>query len=711
MLLEERLSKILKQLDLFQMPERNARSVELYRGLDGKGTRTFEEVQDIIAEEFEDSIGRERIRILGQQGIDAFKQKFVWNAFFESLYDFVLEQSPIEYSLLSNRVCDPNYDSFSSSKSHYKPFSESPFDTSGLMKILELRPSKYNGTVKTKLDTKRLTYSYQRKKLNIGEPTPRNSIHACRFVIPAKFKVNLDTLISHAERGVKFNGMLQESSLIPLMPVSLPIFKREELAHSLVVNNKDFLWLDQERGWFTFTCHLENRITNIVAKIFQATASIPISLLAHLVTRAARLQKEVLKGEAANEDFKIKSEYLKEISFGSGAPEFSVRDAELTLVRTGLCSIDRDGVLTPTELFKPMIEKAELLDTTKVFISVLKEAPDGVLSQSDFRERALNAKAKFEMPNYLSTVTSFIEDGIFSKNGEYLTMDEDGRKIFMSTSKENVFCQREALNDKLTHYNELNVVSVAAYKAKLAEVKDSTRLVRQQLKTAKDTADSALLVGLEEEFQNLLLMSAVCLPPMERTEELTKAMTRSKKNLNRFKKAKVLDRVKFEQERLEHIEYQFRLIDAFSDNEAFDSFFAQHELDELNPHQYTKLFAEKFNYPYDSTLEEFCESYYIRCKLSQTTDELQSLPAPNDKYRNLVFEIFEEGATLTNDTYWQMLESDLSARLLERAYADELNHAQAHYNQHIAYSPLIYRVDWAKYTYVGNKSYPSYYQG
>ena len=189
-MLEDKLSKVLEKLDLFQMPERNARIVELYLGLDGHGTKTFDKVLSIINEEFKSSspIGRERVRTIGKQGIEALRKKLVWDSEFERLYNFVLDQSPIEYELLSHRFCDVDYNSFSFEKSQYKPFTRKPFDTTGVLELLKFRPDTYKGIKKKNIKTKRIMYSYQRKKSGSeGVPTPRNSIPACRFVIPEDF--------------------------------------------------------------------------------------------------------------------------------------------------------------------------------------------------------------------------------------------------------------------------------------------------------------------------------------------------------------------------------------------------------------------------------------------------------------------------------------------------------------------------------------------
>ncbi|WP_212577389.1 hypothetical protein, partial [Vibrio parahaemolyticus] len=106
----------------------------------------------------------------------------------------------------------------------------------------------------------------------------RNTKESTLFLIPNNFNVKLENLLNHAERAVKFNGMIQEQILLPLMPKKLPVHKREELAHSLLICHKDFMWLDERLGYLTLTNSLDNRITRFAAKIFKVVDEISIAL-------------------------------------------------------------------------------------------------------------------------------------------------------------------------------------------------------------------------------------------------------------------------------------------------------------------------------------------------------------------------------------------------------------------------------------------------
>lgn len=129
-------------------PDRNRRILELSLGLDGSGSKTNKEVQEVIDIEFpSEKVTQERVRVLckSSQGQFASILASEWKKddFFKNLCSFIDDQLPIEINLLNKRLADPSYKSFDrKSQKKLTPFTEKEFKVDGLLKVLKLMPKK-----------------------------------------------------------------------------------------------------------------------------------------------------------------------------------------------------------------------------------------------------------------------------------------------------------------------------------------------------------------------------------------------------------------------------------------------------------------------------------------------------------------------------------------------------------------------------------------
>ena len=737
-LLIERLRAILSSLDHLENPERNARIVELSLGLDGKGTHTLEQVQSKIDSEFpNETISRERIRVLRASGTKNFEKAFSkqWDSFFDALFEFVYKQSPIEVGLLAKRIAEPNYESFELAASQDTPFSEKGFDVSGLLEIFKYRPSKLS---KMKLDLKRVYFDFTKSKTKQEGPTPRNSVECLLFLIPNNFGVKLDVLLSHTERAIKFNGMLQEQALLPLMPKKLPVHKREELAHSLLVGHKDFLWLDQNKGYFTFTSSLDNRISRFAAKVFSCTDEIHVSLFAAQISRSVRSQARVLKGESSSQHLQERSHFLQSASYGSDTP-FTVNDAIRYFVGTKLCSIDEHNVLRPTQLFRDSV-KVNLRWAENVLIDVLKSAPNQTLPQSEFKAQGMNKMADLASQAYLERIhTLVLQERIFEDRGNLIFTAEFIASLQANTRR-SVEQHKTCLNSSRTSIQEVYLQLVSGYKEKLKSCNSSIAAVRTSLRDAKasKSTQAKALSSLEGQYSDLRLLKAECSDFTHRDVKLNEELVRLDKSLKKYLKVG-LDAAKvYEQEqtrkriatthlnvvervllsdtsdivlsikkRAEHVSTELmELFSVFVGESNETSIKAQNilvsELDSIA--QITAI--ESCNFVDNVEQKKFTDIIKFRflseC-LSNVDIYLDDIPEVNDKIDDLILDkLLSSSVTETGSV--EVSKETFNSDLMTTAREDELAHALGHFNQHVSYSPVLLRVRKAEYSYVGSEA-------
>ena len=737
-LLIERLNAVLSSLDHLENPKRNARIIELSLGLDGNGTHTLEEIQSVIDVEFpNETISRERIRVLRTSGIDNFKKVLSkqWDSFFDALYDYVYKQSPIEVDLLANRVADPNFKSFTLTHSDEKPFSEKPFDVTGLLKIFECRPAKLS---KKTLKLNRVYFDFSKSKGKQEGPTPRNSVECLLFLVPNSFGAKLDVLLSHTERAIKFNGMLQEQTLLPLMPKKLPVNKREELAHSLLVGHKDFLWLDEKKGYFTFTSSLDNRISRFAAKIFLCVDEIHVSLFASQISRAVRAQARVLKGESVESHFQERSSFLQMVSYGSDIP-FSVNDAIRYFVTTKLCTIDENNILRPTSLLKDNVT-ANLRWSEQVLMDVLSESPSKTLSQSDFKSKGMATMAKLASKLYLDRLDAIVSNGDIKVQSNMYLISPKYVASLQSLSRSAIEVHRTTMSSSRKTLQDLYLSLISGYKEKVKIVNGNIAKTRDQIREAKADKKSSVraLVSLESHSSDLRLLKAECSDFSQRPVKLEEELVRLNRSIARFEKAGNSDSApsKSEKQRAIYAQTHFNVAQLLFSKEnqdieqqilklakkiAFElmEFFSVNHADDseknITAYQAVKQQLENvlemvpafdvsdFN---ETEVLKFTDLIRYRVlveAISSVDSEIDNLPEPNDKYNDLILNCIKSLQVTNNGS----CESEIDAfrsLILNESIKEETAHALGHFNQHVSYSPVFVRVRKAEYSYVGSEA-------
>lgn len=737
-LLIERLKAILSSLDHLENPERNARIIELSLGLDGKGTHTLEQIQGKLDVEFpNEKISRERIRVLRTSGIKTFKKALSkqWDSFFDELYEFVYNQSPIEVELLAKRIADPSYESFELTTPQQKPFSESEFEVSGLLEVFESRPSKFK---KKTLKMNRVYFDFSKTKVKQEGPTPRNSVDCLLFLVPNSFGVKLDVLLSHTERAIKFNGMLQEQSLLPLMPKKLPVHKREELAHSLLVGHKDFLWLDQNKGYFTFTSSLDNRISRFAAKVFQCTDEIHVSLFASQISRAVRSQARVLKGESASQHLKERSSFLQNASYGSDNP-FTVNDAIRYFVGTKLCTIDSNNVLRPTQLFKDSVD-VKLRWAENVLIEVLKNAPNQTLSQSDFKSQGMSMMSELASIGYLERLEKYLADKRISKVSDEYEFSAEFIASLQTNTRSSVDKYKSSLTSSRSVIHALYLDFVGKYKEKLKLCNANIATVREALREAKSTksTSSKVLSALETQSSDLRLLKAECSDFVQRELKLTEELVRLERSMKKYAKVGLDSSKMFNEERQRKVIAERHLLVAeriFSDkdkvveesilkqaaktgtelmehfsvidNEEIQTFKSAENLVHLELLNISKITGLD-NTTFDEGVEQqkftdIMKFRFLAACLAHIDQYIDNLPEVNDKIDDLILDKLL--AYPVNDTAnVRVSVRSFNDNLLEAARNDETAHALGHFNQHVSYSPVLLRVRKAEYSFVGSEA-------
>ncbi len=737
-LLIERLKAILSSLDHLENPERNARIIELSLGLDGKGTHTLEQIQGKLDVEFpNEKISRERIRVLRTSGIKTFKKALSkqWDSFFDELYEFVYNQSPIEVELLAKRVADPSYESFELTTPQQKPFSESEFEVSGLLEVFESRPSKFK---KKTLKMNRVYFDFSKTKAKQEGPTPRNSVDCLLFLVPNSFGVKLDVLLSHTERAIKFNGMLQEQSLLPLMPKKLPVHKREELAHSLLVGHKDFLWLDQNKGYFTFTSSLDNRISRFAAKVFQCTDEIHVSLFASQISRAVRSQARVLKGESASQHLKERSSFLQNASYGSDNP-FTVNDAIRYFVGTKLCTIDNNNVLRPTQLFKDSVD-VKLRWAENVLIEVLKNAPNQTLSQSDFKSQGMSMMSELASIGYLERLEKYLADKRISKVSDEYEFSAEFIASLQTNTRSSVDKYKSSLTSSRSVIHALYLDFVGKYKEKLKLCNANIATVREALREAKSTksTSSKVLSALETQSSDLRLLKAECSDFVQRELKLTEELVRLERSMKKYAKVGLDSSKMFNEERQRKVIAERHLLVAeriFSDkdkvveesilkqaaktgtelmehfsvldNEEIQTFKSAENLVHIELLNISKITGLD-NTTFDEGVEQqkftdIMKFRFLAACLAHIDQYIDNLPEVNDKIDDLILDKLL--AYPVNDTAnVRVSVRSFNDNLLEAARNDETAHALGHFNQHVSYSPVLLRVRKAEYSFVGSEA-------
>jgi len=736
-LLVERLNALLSSLDHLENPERNARIIELTLGLDGNGTHTLEEIQLKLDVEFpNEKISRERIRVLRTSGVDNFQKllKKKWDSFFDDLYDYVYQQSPIEVGLLAKRLAEPAYESFELTHPQQAPFSEREFDVSGLVKLFDCRPSKLSKKV---LKLNRVYFDFTKSKIKSEGPTPRNSIECLLFLVPNSFGTKLDVLLSHTERAIKFNGMLQEQALLPLMPKKLPVHKREELAHSLLVGHKDFLWLDQNKGYFTFTSSLDNRVSRFGAKVFSCTDEIHVSLFASQISRSVRSQARVLKGESSSQHLQERSHFLQNASYGSDNP-FTVNDAIRYFVGTKLCTIDANNVLRPTSLFKEKVN-VSLRWAEEVLISVLKEAHNQTLSQADFKAQGMKRMSDLASEKYIERLDAYCDEGRVSKvdhdfvfSSEFLAELKSKTRSSVEQHKQTLASSRDLFQ---AHYLQL----ISGYKEKLKICNANRANVRTALREAKANKGTTakVIAALNNQSSDLRLLEAECADFSQRHEKLSSEITRLEKSLKKYVKVglEASKAYKEEKNRKFIAERHLALVDAVL-NESNDDVvrlindmssritkeiisvvveldddatrLSKAELllaDEVKLiNEITELKGISFTDQVEN--QKFVDIFqyrFLSSCLSILDDMLENVPDVNDKIDDMLLDKLSllNGSTAGDIT---VEVSSFVKDLLASAKKVEMSHALGHFNQHVSYSPVLLRVRKAEYSYVGSEA-------
>lgn len=660
MFLEAKLKKLID--NLYSGPEsiRDRRIFTLYSGFDGFGTRTIEQVKVIVKDEFDVQISGERVRQIFKEGEVEFSRNLEWDKECESIVNFINKQVPIDVELLAKRFADPSFESFSHNASLMPPVSKKPFNCTGILKLLSFRPSKMP---KLKFESQKF---YPQKDTNIKKPHYRN-VHYTRrhYLVPLKFSENLKPLLAHAIRAIMFNGMIKEQCLVPLIPADIPVYKREELAHSLVTSRTDFKWLDKQKGLFTYTSIVDNRLTSIAKKIFLVVDSIHVSLLAHLLSRAVKAPARVLFRENDSETFSKRSDLLRNVAF-SAKNEVRVQDCITYFKNSGLLDIDENNICTPTPLLLDNVE-VKLRSTERSILGIFKDLDKEVLPQTEMRKITIERLKNEKMDEYFVTLNNMLASGelCLSSDGKNICLPESTVESFNRRTQNSINNEKLLLNNSKRENQDAISELIQRCKAKQRKTSDSIKNLKSEKRLlSKDkTAEAKIRVAkLNESIEDHFLFRSMFSSPDTRLEEISYQIGRIESQHAKCKSVEGREKL------------SERLLLAKSKIE-------NHELE-----------------------PDVIRLKQLRNNLLDIDRDLTNLPKVNTKFVDLIINVFFDIAHLTPDSGYCVSIDDYKKTLTDLAQSAELDHATANFSSMFSYSPLIVKLDDNKYTVLGTSA-------
>ncbi|WP_198106475.1 coiled-coil domain-containing protein [Vibrio navarrensis] len=638
--------------------DRDQRIFMLYMGFDGLGTRTVQEVCELMLEN-NVKLSSERVRQIVRLGDRELHKKIQWSQELEELVSFVRGEVPIDVDLLSQRLADPNFNSYNSSPSNFSPFTRDRFDVSGLLRLFDYRPK---GLGKLGFTSHKF---YPQKSAVTQKPFHRNVHYSKHYLIPDDFKVSLRPLLAHAIRAIKFNGMIKEQSLVPLIPRTIPVHKREELANSLVTSRSDFLWLDKPKGLFTYSEIIENRLSSIVRKIFLVVDKIHISLMAYLLNRAVRAPARVLFSENESETFAKRSELLKQVAFNS-TNSVSVQDCVTYFVRFGLVDMDENNFCTPTAKLIDNVD-VSLRTPERVVLDVFEVNGYQSLPLSELRQATISALQANALSFYTAQVKELINNKLMFVDGDMLFLSSKALENYEFCTQANISELKLKYQQKIKELNERITALNAECKAKQALSTETLKGLKAEIRVLSKTpnADSSKLAMLKRDVYDHYMARACFAPPSERRQAIQKQIEKNRKLLAAAKEDADSVYISSIQERIESAEL---MIDSL-----------QHSPD------FVKL----------ETLES---------DLNDVSQKIEQLPSANSKYFELLVSIFIELGQKTADGHYCMQESLFSRTFNELAETASGDHAVANFNSMFSYSPLIVKLSDGTYTVIGTEA-------
>lgn len=693
--------------------ERSRLMLYLYMGMDGVGSRTLGDVQSILDGRGNGSaaysgpfsagmcsavterkrggksgvISTEGIRKIIKKTTAALKESMGWPEYMEDLANFVVSQAPIEHQFLARRLYDPTLPGLDAELPRQPgpgAFCRRPFAVTGLLSILSLRPNNLPALpIVSKMMYPTQLSREGRKEVREQSGQSRNVHYSRHFILPDKFPVSLENLISHAIRVINFNGLVREQNIVPLMPRSLPLIKREELAHSIVTCRPDFAWVDEGRGWFTFTELFDNRVTGFVKKVFAFTEQVKINALIASVTRAVRAPARALKGAGASEHSKARARLLADSRFGATeflGPELFRRYLEII----GVCQVAEDGTVTPL----PRLFEVDGVPRwhEEIMVNVLRGARDEVMSHAELKAAATPLMANAKKLEYLDRLREWLSDGRLSVMGEDFIMPASEVSNYLGREQIEIRRLIDKLGAKKMDFDgqiadilmEIDdrrdslTAEMAEAKSWLTQMTASASQAVMRIEGGDNGEQSDLRQDAEEKLMavratkdavdDLTIKIAHAVDPADRAKSLENA-------IRKFKREMAVARRTNNMSRAESVLKNISTLEA--------------------------MVANVDNEP------DTIEIAKLRRASASVKSEIDSMPAANDKFDTLIWEAVNSCGTRVDGAIVGNIDQ-LRRVVIETAESSEMEHALAHFNYNIAYSPALIWLERKSYTRVGS---------
>ncbi len=241
--LEDELENLVR-LILKSASDRNVSVVVRFFGFDGTGKKTLEEVGQSIG------VTRERVRQITAKFTKRAHDRSMYRPIFRLACNHILEKLP----------CTPHMISQSLHKEH---ITRTEFDVSGIVAILKLLEEEDLFDI---VSVGEVTLTVKKNEADYFKRVPR----IARAIVSAFGCGHIEHILSDLDAGPE--------RTIDALQVT-----------TILDQNPDVRWLNQEREWFTIIETKRNRLSNIVRKVLSVAQKISISELRGAIKRVHRL--------------------------------------------------------------------------------------------------------------------------------------------------------------------------------------------------------------------------------------------------------------------------------------------------------------------------------------------------------------------------------------------------------------------------------------
>jgi hypothetical protein len=225
--------------------KRNYQILLRYTGWDGRGGCPLQ----IVGDEF--GMTRERVRQICDPGIEAIKKKRPSSPILDKAISLIAQQTPG----VATRI---------ESGFFVQDVSNQPFRLEGIVNAAELLGRKIPFIVE-----------------KVGQT---------RFVLPARGNDLPKVIVRSAKKFVSRWGVTTVEDLAAYVARKAGLGLNTDFVTQVLLDLRDFQWLDEQGGWFWLTAVPRNRILNQIRKILSVSDHLHVSELRGGLTRVLRLR-------------------------------------------------------------------------------------------------------------------------------------------------------------------------------------------------------------------------------------------------------------------------------------------------------------------------------------------------------------------------------------------------------------------------------------